>query len=411
MTDHCEPLQAAMKPQTVSKNSQLLDSTLKLLDYCRNNNWSGYDPYDVLNSPILKRLRFLDSKITRIILIQTAKRLPINIRPLLKVPKTENPKAIALFLRALIKLAKLGLLGEKSLIPVMADKLVELRSSNSFYWCWGYSFPWQTRRILVHRGVPNVVCTVFVAESLLDVYEEKNESMYLSMALNSAEYILNELYWDDGGAVAGLSYPLPSVKARVHNVNLLGAAFLCRVYKLSQEEKFLEPALKLARYSASRQHENGSWDYGDRSGLDWVDHFHTGYNLCALRSISEHAKISEFERVINRGFQFYHEHFFRGDNAPKYYQHRSYPIDIHNVSQGILTLLTFRYFDENTVALAYKVFQWAMKNMWCEKGYFYYQVLPLYKNRISYMRWSQAWMLFGLSTLLEHQQTANCKQT
>jgi hypothetical protein len=38
--------------------------------------------------------------------------------------------------------------------------------------------------------------------------------------------------------------------------------------------------------------------------------------------------------------------------------------------------------------------------MWSEKGYFYYQVLPLIKNRIAYMRWSQAWMLLALSMLL-----------
>ena len=43
-----------------------------------------------------------------------------------------------------------------------------------------------------------------------------------------------------------------------------------------------------------------------------------------------------------------------------------------------------------------------MENMRDREGYFYYQVQPFYKNRISYMRWSQAWMLLALSTLLEH---------
>jgi hypothetical protein len=40
-------------------------------------------------------------------------------------------------------------------------------------------------------------------------------------------------------------------------------------------------------------------------------------------------------------------------------------------------------------------------HMWDEQGYFYYQVLPYYKNKIPYMRWSQAWMLLAVSTLLE----------
>ena len=46
------------------------------------------------------------------------------------------------------------------------------------------------------------------------------------------------------------------------------------------------------------------------------------------------------------------------------------------------------------------VYEWAMKHMWDEKGYFYYQSLPSYKVKISYMRWSQAWMLLALATLL-----------
>jgi len=41
-----------------------------------------------------------------------------------------------------------------------------------------------------------------------------------------------------------------------------------------------------------------------------------------------------------------------------------------------------------------------MKNMWDDRGYFYYQVHPAYRNRISFMRWSQAWMLLALSAIL-----------
>jgi hypothetical protein len=68
--------------------------------------------------------------------------------------------------------------------------------------------------------------------------------------------------------------------------------------------------------------------------------------------------------------------------------------------------LDFRDYDESNVNLAHKVYQWAMENMRDDAGYFYYQIQPLYKNRISYMRWSQAWMLLALSTLLEHTRAA-----
>ena len=75
--------------------------TLKLLAYCRANDWAGYDPYDALNSRLFTALPFLNARLPRLCLTQALKRSPINIRPLALIPKTQNPKAMALFLSAL----------------------------------------------------------------------------------------------------------------------------------------------------------------------------------------------------------------------------------------------------------------------------------------------------------------------
>jgi hypothetical protein len=415
--------------------NNLEKSIIRLLDYCKKNDWAGYDPYDALNSRIFKALPFLDFRLFRLGLTQMLKRSPVNFRPFLLVPKTENPKALALFLMAFLKLRKLGLLESDDLIQLMIQKLIKLRSplnptnSNTLnptnptnptnpsnptnptnatnpYWFWGYSFPWQTRTILVPRAAPNLVCTVFIAGALLDIYEDTQEERYLSMATSAAEYILNELYWTEGDSIASLSYPLPSLQTRVHNANLLGAALFCRVYKLAGEKKFIEPALKLARYSAGKQREDGSWDYGEHSTQRWVDNFHTGYNLCALQSICQYAGTSEFEPHIRRGFEFYRKNFFRDDGAPKYFHNRTYPLDIHSVAQSIITLLAFKDLDENNVNLAHAVFRWAKANMFNYHGYYYYQKTPYYTIQIPYMRWSQAWMLLALSTLLEQKESS-----
>lgn len=186
--------------------------TQKLFDYCSKNDWAGYDPYDALNSRIFEFLFFLNSRIPRLVLTQAMKRCPVNFRPLLLIPKTQNPKAMALFLMAFIRLSKLGLLAHKDLIAMVIEKLIAHRSQDSSYWCWGYSFPWQTRTIIVHRGEPNLVCTVFVANALLDAYELNHDPRCLNMAASAAEYILNELYWTDGNATACFAYPLPSLR-------------------------------------------------------------------------------------------------------------------------------------------------------------------------------------------------------
>jgi hypothetical protein len=52
-----------------------------------------------------------------------------------------------------------------------------------------------------------------------------------------------------------------------------------------------------------------------------------------------------------------------------------------------------------------------MANMWDERGYFYYRVLRFLTIRISYMRWSQAWMLLALTTLLEHATPVSNRPT
>lgn len=375
---------------------------VSLMDYCKRNDWAGFDPYDALNSRVFNRTPFAKSRVCRIAVTQIMKRLPINIRPLLLVSREQNPKALALFLMTFVKLSKLGLLSQKHLIEFMVERLVAWRSPNTSYWCWGYSFPWQTRTQMVPRWSPNLVCTSFVANALLDAYEVNQEVRCLSMAKSAGEYMLNDLYWTENNNTAGFSYPFPGVRARVHNANFLGSALLCRLYKYSGEKSFLEPALKVARYSSSKQHADGSWDYGELPTQRWIDNFHTGYNLCALKSICQYSGTSEFEDHVRRGFQFYCRSFFTKDNAPRYFHNDTYPIDIHSVAQAIITLLTLSKYENGSTRLAISVFEWARAHMWDRDGHFYYQVLPFWTNKISYMRWSQAWMLVALATLLEH---------
>jgi hypothetical protein len=380
-----------------------------LIAYCEKNEWTGFDPYDALNSRLFNLTPLANSKLCRIAITQILKRLPVNLRTLLLVSREQNPKALSLFLMAFIKLSKLGVYEEDGLIEGLLERLVALRSPHSHYWCWGYSFPWQTRTLLVPRWSPNLVCTAFVSNALLDAYEVTHEARYLRMAISAGDYVLNDLYWTEGDSIASFRYPSPAMQANVHNANFLGAALLCRIYKQTNDKKFLDPALRVARYSAGGQHDDGSWDYGESPTQRWVDNFHTGYNLCALRSIARYTGTSEFESNLCLGFRFYREHFFREDGAPRYFHNRTYPIDIHSVAQSITTLLELKDLDESSVQLAYSVLKWALNEMWDTRGYFYYQILPWYRNRISYMRWSQAWMLLALATFLEGYGLAEWK--
>ena len=81
---------------------------------------------------------------------------------------------------------------------------------------------------------------------------------------------------------------------------------------------------------------------------------------------------------------------------PRYFHDRTYPVDIHCCAQGILTYLAFQQPDK-----ARRVAEWAVRNMWDERGCFWYQRGPRVANRINYLRWSQAWMYYALARLLK----------
>jgi len=386
--------------QSMLIDNQLETRTLKLLAYCRANDWAGYDPYDALNSRVFAALPFLNARLPRLVLTQVLKRSPIDFRRFMFIPKTQNPKAIGLFLSAFLKLTRIGVLESGDLIELMIQRLITLRSPGVPYWCWGYSFPWQTRTVVVPTGAPNLVCTTFVGNALLDAYEQRHDMRCLKMAVSTAEYILDDLYWAEGNSMAGFSYPLQGLRGQVHNANLLAAALLCHVYKLTGERKFLGPALRVARHAIAKQHVDGSWNYGEAASQRWIDNFHTGYNLCALQSIGHNAETEEFQSAMRRGLEFYRAHFFREDGAPRYFHNRTYPVDIHCVAQSMITLLALKDIDPRNVSLARSVFQWALNQMWDEKGFFYYRVLRSCTIRIPYMRWAQAWMLLAMSTLM-----------
>jgi rhamnogalacturonyl hydrolase YesR len=385
-----------IKDFTVAK-----EATLKLLSYCRSRDWSGYDPYDALNSRIFKALPFLNSRLPRLVLTQALKRSPINLRPLFLISGTQNPKGLALFLQAVMRLSKLELIDDgDQMVKSLAKGIEQLRSPETPFWCWGYSFPWQTRTQLVPARTPNLVCTLFVAEALLDLYEANGDERYLNFANSAADYIIEELYWKSDSACS-FSYPFASSRTPVHNANLLAAAFLCRLSRLTGDERYLKPALAAALYSVRQQRIDGSWVYGESDKYAWVDNFHTGYNLCALSSIARNLQTTQFDVSLRSGFHFYRNQFFREDGAPNYFHNRTYPIDVHCVAQSIITLLELEDLHPDSVNLARRVFSWALANLWDDEGYFYHQKLPVGAIKIPYMRWGQAWMLVASSLLLE----------
>ncbi len=375
------------------------EATLALLDYCRREDWRGYDPYDALNSGILRRLPLWRSALFRLAATQVLKRSPLNLRPVLMVPKGENPKACALFCSSLVRLTSLGFLEDDGPLRARLDRLLELRSPGYPQYCWGYDFDWQSRGFFLPKHAPNIICTTFAGNALLDAHEGHGDGRLFEAALSAGEFVAGGLNitYQDGGLC--FSYT-PLDHGQVHNANLLGAAFLARLSEATGRREWREMAEKAIQFSLRRQNADGSWPYGEGRTQAWIDNFHTGYNLVALRRLAGVIKDRALGDAINRGFAFYVNHFFTPEGIPRYYHDGVWPIDIHSAAQSIVTLCEFRESHDGAMALAERVCEWTLTHMRSQEGYFYYQRTRRYENRIPYMRWSQAWMLFALAVFL-----------
>jgi len=390
-----------MNPEPSNPLLPLVQQSLtQLLDYCRKNNWAGHDPYDALNSQVFNAVPFFQNYPCRLVFTQAMKRLPVNLRPLFLVSREQNPKGLALFISTLVRLQEINLFNDKQQITSLINRLIELRSPDMPHYCWGYNFDWQGRHGLTPKFSPNIICTSFAANAFLDAFDKYKNSEYLDIAVSAGRFLLTGL--EISKEATGLCFSYTTVgQSKVHNANLLGAALLARLYKATGEQEFLDYSSKAMSYSVSRQNSDGSWFYGEHATQKWIDNFHTGFNLGAIKRFCEYTGNTEYLKNIQKGYAFFKKHFFTSEAIPKYFHNRLYPIDIHSVAQSIITLVEMKDIDQNAMQTLEPMLFWTMKNMRSKQGYFYFQKKRYFTNRNSYMRWSQAWMLYGLAILMK----------
>ena len=76
-----------------------MKSFLQLEQYCRKEEFKGWDPYDGLTSKVFRAIPVLSKKrLVRLIWIQFIKKMPVNLRSVLKIEKGFNAKGLALFI-------------------------------------------------------------------------------------------------------------------------------------------------------------------------------------------------------------------------------------------------------------------------------------------------------------------------
>ncbi len=397
-------------------DKKISSSVLKLEEWVAAKDYRAYDTFDGLSSPYAG-LFTLGRPLLRRLWQQAVRRFPINLRPLLGIKPAQSSKAMGFFAQGYLRLFQTtGSDAYRVKMRFCLDWLRQHRCPEFKGYAWGNHFDYESRGGRIPCGTPTVVWTSLIGHAFLDAYEAFSLEQDLAVASGVAEFISKELGWIETGQDICLNY-IPAnggqpVKGEhgIHNSNVLGAGLLARVHSHSPNPLYTQIAERAVRFTVRDQMPNGAWNYGSHPRWHWVDSFHTGYNLEAIDHYGRHSGDSKFQPALAKGYKFYVDTFFGPDGTPRYYDHKTSPLDIQCASQGIQTLVNLHEMDSRSIDMAEKVALWTIANMQDPAGYFYYRKYPLMTNKTPTLHWGQATMFAALSILLHHQKAKVARQ-
>ena len=373
---------------------ELNNSLHELKTYIEDNNYRGFDPYDALKSPLFNLPILKSNKIIRFGIQQLVKRFPFNLRPLLFIPKGFNPVTLGLSLQSYSYLYQIEPENRKEYlekINFLVDELEKLIPLGFSGPCWGYDFDWEARYTKISAYQPTVVATGIISNALFITHQITSHKRARELVIGASNFVINDLNRTTENSNICFSYS-PFDKQQVFNASMKGVRILSQAYFLTQNKEYLSLAKKAVKFVVNYQKEDGSWDYSVANHGGWVDNYHTGYILDCL---DEYQKISNDKSCIiniESGYSFYKNKFITNEGIPKFYDNKVYPIDCTSASQCILTLVRF-----GDRKLAFDVAQWMIKNMQNKNGSFKFRIFRYYTIKLSFMRWSNAWMFVSLA--------------
>lgn len=377
-------------------------SCFSLHNYIQQEQYKGYDPYDTLSSPIpFKKFGIMTSAIA----IQFQKYNPINIRKLLGIEKRYSPKGLGIMLKAYCILHKYN--AEK--FPAsFIDELFELvkNSASDQYQlpCWGTNFDLANPKEYLLANTPSTVAIAFVIDGVWEYYKLTKSKEAKSLILGAADWI--DKYIPVTEFENGISYGYTTqAKGSCYNANLLACEVLLKADFLKGSIMCHENVNRAIDYVLSKQKDRGEWLYSynpvtdtERKQID----FHQGFVLISLNNLNKllPQKRQDVDDAIKKGLRYYKNYQFYSNGKSLWRIPKAWPVDIHNQSQGIITFSELAHYDDSYYDFAKTIAQWTIENMQDKKGYFYYRIFKHHKHKISYMRWSQAWMLLALATYI-----------
>ncbi|MBV8988845.1 MAG: hypothetical protein JO372_09835 [Solirubrobacterales bacterium] len=360
-------------------------------------DFSGWDPYDALCSPLFRMPLLRSNRIMRFGAQQLLKRSRWNLRPALGIEKQVNPVSIGLYIQGQAqRVAREPLTAEvrRDKAQAAVARLAGMVTRGYSGSCWGYPFDWETRYGSIPAGMPTVVATGIIANGLWSAYERFVLEEAAELLVSAAEFVERDLKRIEGDDQTFCWSYSPRGRDAVVNATLKGSRLLAQAHALGGRPEFLDAAARSVRFAITHQLPSGAWPYSLRDSR--VDNFHTGYVLECLNAYRRHSGDRSADDAIARGWHYYRDRLFMKDMTPKYYDNRVEPLDATACAQAIITLCELGD-AEGAAAVAER----AIELLGLPDGSFAYQRRGARTVRTPFLRWSTAWMYCGLSRLAQ----------
>lgn len=375
----------------------LQNSVLKLEHHARARQYRGYDPYDALRSPLFKLPGLNSGKWVRYAAQKFVKRFPLNIRPLLLVPKGINPVTLGLFIQGYAYLSVVFPEFREDfqlIIRELADHLESLIPRRYSGACWGFDFGWETSKAKIPAYQPTIAATGVITNGLYEAWKITGFRTLKELVISSSDFVSLDLNrTGEGNSFCFSRSPFDkeqSVRACMKAVRLLS-----QVYSITGSERLKQEADLAARFVIHHHQPDGSWSDSPAKKEGRVANHHTGSLLDCLDEYIRHCNAPSFDEHLYLGYENYKKHYFLENGRPKFYSDSIYPADCTSAAQSILTLTRF-----GDLEMAEKTARWTVDHMQAENGSFYYRKFKHYTIKTPYMRCSSAWMFASMGCLL-----------
>jgi hypothetical protein len=366
--------------------------------WIEDHDFKGYEPFDGLTSYLLPLT--MNSRLARQVLQQGVRRMPFNLRPILGIKPLDSTKGRGYVAWGYLKRYRQARdMSYRDKALACLDWLDKNKSPLYPEHSWGNHFFYVSRSGYIPKFESTIVWTGLIGQVYLEAYSLFGDPRHFIIIKSIADWMM-KLPREEAACGSCLSYTMRS-QSSIHNSNMIGAAFLAGAASVTGDGRYQQVARRAMDYSCAKQMSDGAWYYGEEEKNHWIDAFHTGYDLDALKRYQTFSGDPSYSDCLKRGYEYFITRFFEPCGRVRYYANKTRPIDIQCASQALDTLLLFACEDPRARPMAVKTASWYIRHMQHRDGHFYFRHFARgVNNRAAMMHWGQATMHKSLAHLV-----------